>query len=246
MKLSLCLLLSTFVLSTQAQPPAAPLNFSNVPVPPPKVKSKDTKKEPMKMVIDSESLNFDKDTNIAIFRQKVRLRSENMDVDGQEMEVHFKKEPTADAPKTPAPVAPKSPPPPAFDPNKPNPSKEEAAQNGAAGPKPGDGSQNIEKAWIRGKGSIVTIVKRDSKGSSVCKSGDAFFEDKTGKLTLTIFPEVEQEGTILRATDRSTTIFLDREGKITADGPLKTIRPSSTGKTPAADPPPPATGSTPR
>ena len=205
--------------------PAPPLNFGNIPVPPPKVKPKPANKNvPMRMVIEAKSLDFNRETNIAIFRGKVTLRSQDMDIDCEELEVHFKKgaldgESTEKPPikaKTDTPA-------PSFDPNKPNTPEDGAKPADGSEANPNQPTQKIEIAYARGKGSIVTIVKRAAdKGPTVCKSGDAIFEEKTGKLTLKIFPEVSTPTQRISALERDTNIFVDNQGRINADGPLRT------------------------
>ena len=225
--------------------PAPVVEFSKVPVPLPKVvKAKAApKKAPQRMVIDSNVLLFNNDSSVAIFRGNVRLRSATMDIDCEELEVVFLKEDgkPGGAPAAAAAVRPKPAPGSTLDPTKPNiPTDEKTAP--AADEEPvGDGEQKIDKAWARGKGSIVTIVKRDPKGPSVCKCGDAYYDGKTNNLTMKIFPEAEQQGTRIQATERSTVLVLDQQGKISAEGPVKTIRPDTSKKAPA----PTAPGTTP-
>jgi len=230
----------------QAPPaaPAPPANFGNIPVPPPKVKPKPANKNvPMRMVIDAKSMDFNRETNVAIFRGKVTLRSQDMDIDCEELEVHFKKgalegesaekKPAEKKPPTPAPE---------FDPNKPNKLEDGAKPADGSEPNPNQPTQKIEIAYARGKGSIVTIVKRAAdKGPTICKSGDAIFEEKTGKLTLKIFPEVSTPTQRLSANERDTNIFVDNQGRVSADGSIRTSLLEDQKKT-APKPAPTATG----
>ena len=208
-----------------AQQPTPPANFGNIPVPPPKVKPKPVSKNvPMRMVIDANSLDFNRETNIAIFHGKVTLRSQDMDIDCEELEVHFKKgaldggstekPPVKAKPDTPAPE---------FDPTKPTKSEDGAKPDDGSEANPNQPTQKIEIAYARGKGGIVTIVKRAAdKGPTICKSGDAIFEEKTGKLTLKIFPEVATPTQQLSAIERDTNIFVDNQGRVSGDGPIRT------------------------
>lgn len=233
MKRSPFLLLAALSLGTHApafsqQPtpaPTAPANFGNIPVPPPKVKPKPANKNiPMRMVIDANSLDFNRESNIAIFRGKVSLRSQDMDIDCEELEVHFIKGALDGAPaeKQPSDANPPTPAP-GFDPTKPNTPEDGATPADGSEPNPNQPSQKIEIAYARGKGSIVTIVKRATgKGPTVCKSGDAIFEERTGKLTLKIFPEVSTPTQRLSANERDTNIFVDNQGRVSADGSIRT------------------------
>ena len=225
--------------------PAPVVEFSKVPVPAPKVvKAKNApKKAPQRMVIDSDVLLFNNDSSVAIFRGNVRLRSATMDIDCEELEVVFLKDDgkPGGAPAAAAAVRPKAAPGSTLDPTKPNIPTDEKAPPAAEDEPAGEGEQKIDKAWARGKGSIVTIVKRDPKGPSVCKCGDAFYDGKTNNLTMKIFPEAEQQGTRIQASDRNTVLVLDQQGKISANGPVKTIRPDTSKKAPA----PTASGTTP-
>lgn len=219
--------------------PGAPRDFSNVPPPPPKSLPSATdkaKKQVQRTTIDSDTLTFNKENNRAIFAGNVKLRSAQMDIDCQELEVIFKKDESGEVNAATAveKVRPTAP-----------------AATPGAGPEPvKEEGEQIEKAWARGKGTIVTIVKRSSKGPSICKAGEAFFEEKTGDLTLKIFPEAEQDSTRIQATERGTILILDRLGEIKSIGPTKVIRPDtskkSTGPTSPAGPgPTPATGTPP-
>ena len=141
-----------------AAAPTAPAgqNFSNVPVPPPKVIAKTPPaKSDGNMTIDANSLNYSQDNSRAVFRGKVRLRSATMDIDCEELEVLFKQGALQNSGDTvPAPTPKPATPPPGFDPSKPN------TPEGAAAPgvEKEVESQQIEKAWARGNGSTVTIV----------------------------------------------------------------------------------------
>ncbi len=218
-----------------AAPPTAPAgqNFSNVPVPPPKVLPKATPppSNEENITIDANSATFDEGSNRAIFRGHVRLRSATKDIDCEELDVTFKEDPTKDKDKAPAPPPKPVTPAPVFDPAKPN-----APAGAPEAPKEIKATQ-IEKAIARGNGSTVTIVTRGNK-PAVCKCGEATFDDKTGNMVMRIFPEAEQEGTRLQATERGTILTMNRAGNINAEGPVKTIK--------SNDPKPGATDASPK
>ncbi len=204
-----------------ASPPAsAGLSFANTPVPAPKVipKPNPPARAPGDMTIDSNSLYFNDDNSKAVFRGRVRLRSLAKDIDCEELEILLKKDATKDTVASAAPVKPApTPAAPEFDPNKANKPGVEAP---AAATQDVE-SDKIEKAWARGNGSVVTIVSRGGN-VAVCKCGEAFFDSKTGNLIMKIWPEVEQDGKRIVATDRNTVLTLDKNKILSAEGPVKT------------------------
>ncbi|MBP7950764.1 MAG: hypothetical protein KA004_14020 [Verrucomicrobiales bacterium] len=225
--------------------PGPPVNFANVPVPPKKEPPPKgpKKKAPAPLTIDANELLFRQDSKVAVFKGRVKLRSPQMDIDSEELEVLFKdgafdgdKEggegakpgtPPADG-KNAQPGAPKPP---------------------ASGAVPGAGTGNetktdedkIEKAWARGRGSVVTIVRRSPQKLTVCKCGEAIYEAKTGNLTLKQNPEIQEGGKAIYALDPGTILILDKEGTLQANGRVGTRAvEEKNAKPPAAAPVPDA------
>lgn len=234
--------------------PAGPISFSNVPVPPPKPRPQGLKKkEPEGMAIDSDALFFHQNDKVAIFKGNVRLRSAAMNIDCDELEVIFKEAALKeDGPKNTSPPPP--PPPgakptpgtvpaaPAFDPLKPN--VADAESEPEPGEKPPQKQDKIEKAWARGNGSLVTIVRHAAGETTICKCGEAIFDDKSGNLTLKIWPSVEKGGRKLEATDRNTVIIVDKNNRLETHGAVKTLITGDT-RAPAEPTPPVAPQKTP-
>lgn len=224
--------------TTPAPKPAGPLNFNNIPVPPPKViqpkLSVKSKPSAPPTTIDALKLVYSQDKSMATFTGKVRLRSLSTDIDCEEMVLYFKKPEDKKAAEPAPPVEP--------------------GKTAAESPI-GDGEEGgmeIEKAVAKGLGSIVTIVKRSPKDTSVCKCGEATYVEKTGIMVMKIWPEVFQGGKGLRANDRDTVMTLDKNNTLSANGALRSVIPQEEKKdkndadktpgatTPGAAPKPPA------
>jgi lipopolysaccharide export system protein LptA len=96
-----------------------------------------------------------------------------------------------------------------------------------AAPGTGKSSGGLERAIAEGN-VVITQDKVDADGKNTHSVGHgrrAEYEAATGDITLTGKPDVAQGINTLEATDESTVIILNREGKMRANGPHKsTIR----------------------
>jgi lipopolysaccharide export system protein LptA len=104
--------------------------------------------------------------------------------------------------------------------------KKGGASTAAAGDAPEKGkSGGLERAIAEGN-VVITQDKTDEDGNvthSVGHGRKAVYEAATGDITLTGHPDVAQGINSLEATEDSTIIILNREGRMKAIGPHKSI-----------------------
>lgn len=166
--------------------------------------------DPKKKVGDSTVINcsgaafFDSKEAIGVFSDDVVVQNPQFHITCDTLEVFMKKEGEAkkDAPPAPA--------------------------HGAAPALPGDkpagnsmADSGIERAIAKGR--KVVIQKLNAAGAiqiGVCRH--ATYEGSSGDIILRDFPQVQDGGRVVTATDRSTEIILRQNGQFETKGPHKT------------------------
>jgi len=111
----------------------------------------------------------------------------------------------------------------------PKPKETPDAEEAKAKPKNGKGGGGLEKATAEGH-VVITQEKRDAGGSvtkNVGRGTKAIYEADTGDITLYGMPQVQQGFNTCIATDESTVITLNRDGRMKVIGPHKTVIQSS-------------------
>jgi lipopolysaccharide export system protein LptA len=106
------------------------------------------------------------------------------------------------------------------------PPEDGAQENSRKGDKKGGG---LEKAVAEASGENWVIIAQDkteADGSVSRNTGrgkKAVYDSKTGNITLTGRPSVQQKLNTIEATQDSTVIILNREGTMTVKGPSRSI-----------------------
>ena len=157
--------------------------------------------------------NFDQQTRKAVFIGSVHVKHPQFTLSSDRLTAFLKKEATATHPKSGDQTAGGKAP--------------EASQAGGgkapAAPQPGGG---LEK--VIAEGSVVIIQDKPAADGGepthyVAKAARAEYEDATGNVTLSGWPQVAQGINMQVATEESTVMILNRDGKMTTSGGSKTL-----------------------
>jgi lipopolysaccharide transport protein LptA len=85
--------------------------------------------------------------------------------------------------------------------------------------------KGLELADAMGNVIIVQTNKDDTTGKvvkSIGRSQEALFNPTTGDITLTVWPSVQHDVNLQVATEATTIMVLNRDGRSTTTGPSKT------------------------
>jgi len=176
------------------------------------------KKEKGPTEITSGEATFDQKAHLAIFMIDVVVKDPEFNVVCDKLTAYLKHE----EPAKPGAKAPKATP-------RPTPSKP-----GAPPQKTGGGGLERAVAEMNPGGRVeITQDKTDEKGNvthSVGHGTRADYNATTGDIVLTGRPDVQKGTDLVKATDDSTVITLNRDGHMTTKGPTMTIIVSETAK----------------
>lgn len=179
------------------------------------------KKAQPTVVIEADNSVFDLNEAIFIYTGNVRARHPDFYIECEELEVYMVKEESKKAPGTTTPK---------VDPKK---SADPDLMKRAPDKNP------IKKAIARGP--MVTIEKRDEQGNvqqGKCRRLD--YDQATGDITLSDYPQVQRGNVLHIATQADTTMVFDKTGKLRTNGRPRTVI-LSDEPTPASGTVPPAT-----
>jgi lipopolysaccharide export system protein LptA len=164
-----------------------------------------TSLEPAKKDADRTVINcsgaafFDSKEAIGVFSDDVVVQNPQFNINCDTLEVFMKKE---DAKKEPAAPAP-------------------GALPGEKPPGNGMADSGVERAIAKGR--KVIIQKLNATGQlqiGICRH--ATYEGSTGDIILRDFPQVQDGGRVVTATDRTTVITLKQNGEFETKGPHRT------------------------
>lgn len=183
---------------------------------------KPAKKEKGPTEITALEAAFDNKAHQAVFTGQVVVIDPEFNVNCDKLTAFFKHAGEKSAPEstekaTPKPGPKSTPVSPSATPAPAKPSKE---KSGAGG---------LSKAIAEGDGTnrvTITQEKQDTSGSvnrNVGHGRKAVYEATTGDITLTGSPTVQQGFNTCVATDESTVMILNREGRMRVIGPHKTV-----------------------
>ena len=178
------------------------------------------KKEKGPTEITALEATFDQKTHQAVFIGQVVVKDPEFNVECDKLTAILKHESkeqvgNAEAPAPKPPIKAANP-----SPGTPAPRAEKAKDAKGGG---------LERAIAEAKAGsrvLVTQVKVEANGttnSSVGRGDKVDYVAKTGDITLTGMPEVQQGINTCVATDASTVIILNREGRMRVVGPHKTV-----------------------
>jgi ferredoxin len=162
------------------------------------------KKAQPTVVIEADNSVFDLNEAIFIYTGNVRARHPDFYIECEELEVYMVKE---ESKKASGATTPK------VDPKK------------SADPdlmKRGPDKNPIKKAIARGP--MVTIEKRDEQGNvqqGKCRRLD--YDQATGDITLSDYPQVQRGNVLHIATQADTTMVFDKTGKLRTNGRPRTV-----------------------
>lgn len=156
--------------------------------------------------ITAQEASFDQKANQAVFAGDVIVKNPEFNITCDKLTAFLRNEKTAAA--TPAGAV------------------KPAAAPAPAKPAPkGPSTGGLEKVIAEGS-VVITQEKLDSEGNvsrSVGRGRRATYEASTGDVILTGRPELQQGINACVATDDSTVITLNREGRMKVTGPSKTV-----------------------
>ena len=155
--------------------------------------------------ITAKEAAFDQKTSQAVFLGDVRVKNPQFNVDCDKLTAFLKKD-GKEAPK------------PNGDAVKPAPAPKPAAKKGSS-------TGGLDKAIAEGS-VVITQEKVDAAGEltrNVGRAKRAVFDSSTGDITLTGSPQVEQGINTIVATEESTVMILNQEGRMRVIGPHRTV-----------------------
>jgi lipopolysaccharide export system protein LptA len=192
--------------------PRKPLGYEGTPITA-KRAEEPVKKGKGQTEITSLKATFEQKTMIAVFLEEVVVKDPEFNVNCDRLTAYLKgKKETAERPAASPPPA--NPPP---------------ANSGVG--KPGDDSKGggLERAIAEANPGNIVVVTQDkveSDGSvtkNIGKSKKVTYDAATGNIVLTGNPNIQQGINLFVATDENTVMTLNRNGRVTFDGPTKTI-----------------------
>jgi lipopolysaccharide export system protein LptA len=192
--------------------PRKPLGYEGTPITA-KKGDESPKKAKGQTEITSLEATFDQKLSVAVFLRDVVVKDPEWTLNCDRLTAHLKKGKNGgDRPA--ANPAPANPPPASPLPGK---STEEPKGGG------------LERAIAEADPGNVVVISQDkieSDGSitkNIGKSRKATYDAATGNIVLTGMPNIQQGINLFIATDESTVMTLNRNGRVTFDGPTKTI-----------------------
>jgi len=162
--------------------------------------------------ITAQEASFDQKANQAVFAGKVVVKNPEFNITCDKLTAFLRSE-KGKGSAAPAGAVPAVPVKPVAAPAPANPASQ--------GPNTG----GLEKAIAEGS-VVITQEKLDAEGNvsrSVGRARRATYEASTGDVVLTGRPELQQGINACVATDDSTIITLNREGRMKVTGPSKTV-----------------------
>ena len=163
--------------------------------------------------ITSLEATFEQKTMVAVFLGEVVVKDPEFTVNCDRLTAYLKKKKEgADRPAANPPPA--NPPP---------------ANSGVGKPSDDSKGGGLERAVAEANpGNIVVVTqdKLESDGSvtkNIGKGRKVTYDAATGNIVLTGNPNIQQGINLFVATDESTVMTLNRNGRVTFDGPTKTI-----------------------
>ena len=153
-------------------------------------------------ITSTTEASFDQQTRQAVFIGNVRIRHPQFTLNAQKLTAFLKKEATGAHPKSTAESPVKTP------------------------DLPGAGEGGIEKVIAEG-GVVIIQDKPATEGAAatryVAKAARAEYDAATGNVTLSGWPQVSQGINMQVATESSTVMILNKDGKMTTTGGSKTV-----------------------
>lgn len=190
-----------------------PLGYEGTPVASTKKADEPAKKSKGQTEITALEATFDQKGSVAVFLGEVVVKDPEFTVNCDRLTAYLKK--TKSATERPAASPPPANPPPASS----------GVGKPAEEPKGGGLDHAVAEA---NPGNIVIITqdKVESDGSitkNIGKGRKVTYDAATGNIVLTGMPNIQQGINLFVATDDSTVMTLNRNGRVTFDGPTKTI-----------------------
>jgi lipopolysaccharide export system protein LptA len=165
--------------------------------------------------ITSRKATFEQKDMIAVFLEEVIVKDPEFTVNCDRLTAYLKKKKEGTGAERPA-----ANPPPA------NPSPANAGVGKSVEEPKGGGLDRAIAEANPGNIVVVTQDKIESDGSvtkNIGKGKKVTYDAATGNIVLTGNPNIQQGINLFVATDESTVMTLNRNGRVTFDGPTKTI-----------------------